>query len=334
MITPIFTVVIPTYNRIDGLKRCLVSLELQNFDHQQFEVIVVDDGSSIQVDRTLLNDYHTFILKCIHVEHGGPSKARNAGIDQASGEYIVFFEDDIIVDKNYLTNAWKLFHDQHIDVLEGKTVVEGEERNVRLYDAEEIFSFIPCNMIVRRSIIVKLGGYNSEFYDPTTGLYFREDAELGFRLVDLGLIMMKVDNLIVEHHVQFNTIKSCIRHAQRYYFDPLLYREHPKRYRQFIERKQIMGFTFQRPLHKFSMGMVFSILLFLAGLFYNDALLISIGCMGIVLMGILVQYKYQGRNTLSLVKIIQMGAFIILPMVYWTALIKGCVKFKSYGCLL
>ena len=84
-----FSVIIPTYNNIEYLKRALHSLELQT--SKNFETIVIIDGSS---DGTLefLNKYKKYInLKYLYTEpSGGPAKPRNLGINISSGKWICF----------------------------------------------------------------------------------------------------------------------------------------------------------------------------------------------------------------------------------------------------
>ena len=90
---PIFSVVIPTYNRADRLKTCLESLEKQTFT--SFEVLVCDDGST---DNTVeIIKQFTDKLNLIYLwepNSGGPAKPRNNGIDKAKGEWICFLDSD------------------------------------------------------------------------------------------------------------------------------------------------------------------------------------------------------------------------------------------------
>jgi glycosyltransferase involved in cell wall biosynthesis len=328
---PLFSIIIPTYNRKEGLKRCLQSLESQTYDHRQFEVILVDDGSDVPVKTWGLNNKASLKLQVLSMMHGGPSRARNSGAEVAEGEFLVFFEDDIIVDQNHLENASRHIVDDTLDVLEGTTVIGEARSDVRRFDSEDFYSFIPCNLIVRRSLFNDLGGYDPEFFDPKTGLYFREDGDFGFRLLNVGARIRKCSDLIVEHPEQFHSVNLCLRHARRYYFDPLLYKKHPFLYRRYIENKNIAGIHFRRPLHKLSLSMLLSVLLVVAGFTVPWYTVSMIGCAGIALTGFLVQYKY--KHTIKNIRVHQTGIFILLPMIYLYALMKGCFHFRSFGCL-
>ena len=90
---PLVSVIIPTYNSEKYIKKCLKSVLAQTYTN--FELIVVDDGST---DKTfqICNKFAEADsrLKCISIVHSGVSQARNAGIDNASGELVTFFDAD------------------------------------------------------------------------------------------------------------------------------------------------------------------------------------------------------------------------------------------------
>lgn len=88
---PLISVVIPTYNRTSFLKLTLESIISQTF--QNFEVIVVDDGTPNDANLFLCNTFDK--VRYIKIENsGGPAKPRNVGIREAKGKYIAFVDDD------------------------------------------------------------------------------------------------------------------------------------------------------------------------------------------------------------------------------------------------
>lgn len=92
MTCPLVSIVLPTYNRATVVRRSIDSLLAQTF--KDFEIIVVDDGST---DSTVseLADLHNQSLRIIHLDtNSGPSKARNIGIANARGKYIAFQDSD------------------------------------------------------------------------------------------------------------------------------------------------------------------------------------------------------------------------------------------------
>lgn len=89
----IYSIIVPIYNTADYLIKCLDSILCQTY--RNFELILVDDGSS---DRSpvICDDYsrQDSRIKVIHKENGGLSDARNAGIEVAKGDYIIFVDSD------------------------------------------------------------------------------------------------------------------------------------------------------------------------------------------------------------------------------------------------
>src|SRR5688572_29779631 len=93
-----FSVVIPTYNRLDMLLRVLDALERQ-IDAPPFEVIVINDGSTDDTDRTLSQRSGiTFRTQ----PNGGPGRARNHGVTLAKGRLVVFIGDDTVPEPRFL----------------------------------------------------------------------------------------------------------------------------------------------------------------------------------------------------------------------------------------
>src|SRR5262245_35960235 len=85
-----FSVIIPTYNRLDFIQQAVKSIEAQS--HGDYEIIVVDDGST---DGTA--DYLASLgthVKALHQANKGPAAARNLGVQHSLGTYIAFLDSD------------------------------------------------------------------------------------------------------------------------------------------------------------------------------------------------------------------------------------------------
>ena len=95
------SVIVPVYNVAPYLRACITSILAQSFT--DFEVLLVDDGSKdgsgVICDEFSEKDHRVF---AIHQENGGVCSARNRGIDNARGEYLVFVDADDVVTENYL----------------------------------------------------------------------------------------------------------------------------------------------------------------------------------------------------------------------------------------
>lgn len=87
---PFFSVVIPTFNRVHLVNRAVESVLSQTFT--DYECIVIDDGSTDETSQVL--SPHSKTIRYIYTQHGGVSKARNVGIQNAHGEWIAFLDSD------------------------------------------------------------------------------------------------------------------------------------------------------------------------------------------------------------------------------------------------
>ena len=334
MNTPRFSVIIPTFNRKEPLRACLHALAEQTLDPSDFEVLVAIDGSD-DGTREMLSECHApFHLRALVLEHGGASRARNAGADAAIGEYLAFTEDDVIPDPYWLAHAQKHILEGSLDILEGRTVYTHSRSSVRRFEPHGIPSFIPCNLFVRRQAFLAVGGYDLDFFDRESGLYFREDSDLGFRLLDAGHTVFLAQDVLVAHPPQFDTLLGCIRHARRYIFDPLLYKRHPRRYRKGIEVKEIAGIILRRPQHYVALAALVALLACVAGVIAGNGALISLSTLAVALCGFLFRQKYQGWSALNPLEIHKTLGFSVVPFVYLLSLARGCIRYRSFRILL
>lgn len=85
------SVIIPTYNHARELRRCLESIWTQTF--KNFEVIVVDDGSTDETSRVVEECKES--VRAIRIPHSGANAARNSGFKESSGRYVLFCDADI-----------------------------------------------------------------------------------------------------------------------------------------------------------------------------------------------------------------------------------------------
>ncbi len=108
-----FSIVIPTYNRLPILEKCLRALESQEFSNKNYiegyEVVLVDDGSTDGTLNWLAVHKDEFShVRCFEQDHAGPAAARNLGVEKAQGDTIIFIDSDLVVLSNFLqahTNA-------------------------------------------------------------------------------------------------------------------------------------------------------------------------------------------------------------------------------------
>ena len=87
-----FSIIVPAYNAAESIKRCINSIKKQSF--REFEMIVVNDGSSDATEEVLREEESLLFLKVIHTKNNGVSSARNTGLSHAEGDYVIFLDSD------------------------------------------------------------------------------------------------------------------------------------------------------------------------------------------------------------------------------------------------
>ncbi|MCD8209116.1 MAG: glycosyltransferase [Bacteroidales bacterium] len=115
--------IIPYYNvKEEWLLQCINSILQQDF--QEYEIIIVDDGSdaphAAYLEKILLLDHR---IRIITQHNQGVSAARNAGLRQAKGEYIVFVDSDDVVVPFYFSEAYRIATENHADYVIGGSIL-------------------------------------------------------------------------------------------------------------------------------------------------------------------------------------------------------------------
>jgi glycosyltransferase involved in cell wall biosynthesis len=174
-VAPLFSVVIPTYNRLLPLCRCIEALA-QGYPRDQFEVIVVDDGSSPPVD--LRRYAESMQIVTLRHSNRGPAPSRNAGAAQAKGRYLVFLDDDCQVASGWFTNLDQALAKTSSRNIFGGSVSNGDETNLCSEVSETfirvilqyhqprpggLYFFRSTNLVVPREDFLRLGGFDQRF---------------------------------------------------------------------------------------------------------------------------------------------------------------------------
>lgn len=197
MTPPLLSVVIPTYNRKVMLGKMIELLRDQTIPASEFEVVVVDDGGSDGTPEYIAALETPFRLHVVRQENGGAAKARNLGAREASGEMIVFMDDDLVPEPGMVESHRAALRSDRSMVVLGKLIPWGkghlgpwnrwEDRiYARHYAAVESNKRPPSgrrlysgNFSLWRDAFLNAGGF-----DET--LQRGEDVELGFRLESRG----------------------------------------------------------------------------------------------------------------------------------------------------
>lgn len=193
---PLVSVVMPAYNAAPWIAETLESVLTQTF--QDFEVIVVDDGST---DDTAAVVARFARVRCIRKPNGGPASARNVGIRAAQGEYVAFLDSDDLWLPDKLRLQIDLLQESGLAWAYSDAYAFDEEtrrtlfifsRVRRQYSGdvlEQLFlaDFIPMpTPIVRRKVFDQVG-----YFDESDALHYAEDWDMWLRIAayfPIGLV--------------------------------------------------------------------------------------------------------------------------------------------------
>ena len=249
------SVVIPTYNRLPILKKCLDSLENQSLidEIHQYEIVIVDDGSTDGTINWLEKNIETFPhLRLFQQSHGGPALGRNLGVEKSNGDLIVFIDSDLVVDKYFLVNhinalikAWRKNGNRKCftygSVINTSNFNNPKSEPFKIQDLSWAY-FATGNVAIDKKVLEKSG-----LFDPSFRLYGWEDLELGERLRNMGVKLIKCPKAIGYHWhpaLALDQIPNLIRiEKERAKMGLIFYRKHPT-----LRVKFIIQYTF---IHRF-----------------------------------------------------------------------------------
>jgi len=185
MSRPFFSIVLPTFNRAHLLPRAIQSV--QNQDFQDWEMIVVDDGSSdatAQVLQKIIAEDPRIIP--LFNPHQGLSKTRNSGIHLAQAPFVTFIDsDDEYLPGHLSQHANYLRENQEIDMVHGKVTVVGDPYVPDARDTTKVIHVSECTQpgtfFIKKTTLESCGGFpTKEFGEDSALLELMEKK--GFRL--------------------------------------------------------------------------------------------------------------------------------------------------------
>jgi GT2 family glycosyltransferase len=178
MALPGVTIVIPTRNRCELLRRCLSRLAPYVDAHPECSIIVSDDGDASQTREELAGE-----LASVQIVQGpgrGPSANRNCGAAHATEELLIFLDDDCIPDQNLISVYREAaMENTDIGVFEGRISAVG--RPSSFADVAPINEtggkLWSCNFAIRRELFVRINGFDDRYPFPAM-----EDIDLYWRV--------------------------------------------------------------------------------------------------------------------------------------------------------
>ncbi|MFQ5796801.1 MAG: glycosyltransferase [Candidatus Bipolaricaulia bacterium] len=224
------SVIIPTHNRREILRRNLEHLNQQRVDRSRFEVIVADDGSTDETAEMIADLDVDLDLHYLYQEKRGAAAARNKAIDVSRGKLIIFIDSDILASENLVGEHMRSHR------VDGKIIVQGPVIHTHNLEnlsqaRRKIFDlyfapFATGNSSVAKRYLIQAGKFDERFQE-----YGWEDPELGIRLKALGLKSKRNRRAIGYHYQKKNSVKNldqlCAKERQRGHTAIQFYRKHP-----------------------------------------------------------------------------------------------------------
>ena len=195
--TPKYSVIVPVYNRVDEVEELLESLLYQeDVNPSLYEVIIVEDGSTLPCGEVCeLYRWKGLDVKYFFKENEGRSIARNHGIENARGEWLLFFDSDCIIPADYFARLESTPHLESLQCFGGPDAAHSSFSDVQKAINFAMTSFITTggirgkkgslekftprtfNMGIRREVIDQVGGFR-EMYS--------EDIDMSTRIRNAG----------------------------------------------------------------------------------------------------------------------------------------------------
>ncbi|MCH7410803.1 glycosyltransferase [Belliella sp. DSM 111904] len=203
-----FSVIIPVYNRPEEIDALLESLVIQEL--MPFEVIIVEDGSSVRCELIVRAYSDRLNLKYFFIENRGQGFARNFGMEKAAGDFFVMFDSDCIIPTGYFKALKLAIESRSLDAFGGPDAASSEFSMLQKAMNYSMTSFLTTggirgklkdpakyqargyNMGLTKNAFMASGG----FIDPNKG----EDIELSIRLKKLGYKLELVEEAFVYHN--------------------------------------------------------------------------------------------------------------------------------------
>ena len=208
---PTVSVIIPTYNRKDMLRDTLNSLALQTYPKDCFEVIIVDDGSTDGTEKIAEQSF-PFTLRYFRQSNQGATEARNMGARQSQAEFLVFLDDDILLEQDYLTYLIREPATNQKRIMVGTVNIQCDEvtpfsrtldTSLAAHQNSTELAFTDVysnNMAIRRKVYFEVGMFQDLGFLGSSSWC---DVDLGYRAYRQGLDFRRSSKARCSHRDNF-----------------------------------------------------------------------------------------------------------------------------------
>lgn len=187
------SIIVPVYNRPDEVSELLESLSIQT--DKDFEVLIVEDGSSLKCDEVCRAYEGKLDLHYYFKPNSGRSETRNYGMNRASGNYFIIFDSDCIMPSEYIKTVKRYLNEDYVDCYGGPDAADSSFNDMQKAISYAMTSMLTTggirgatknvnkfsprsfNMGISKEVYEKIGGYKN---------MIGEDIDLSFRIKEAG----------------------------------------------------------------------------------------------------------------------------------------------------
>jgi len=219
-----YSIIICTYNRASYLKETMESILSKFKDKDKYELLIIDNNSPDNTVQVVEQFAHDAVVKYFLEKNQGLSHARNRGIMEAKNEILIFLDDDIDIEENYLEVCDRLYSDPNNNIIGGKVLPYGvtvpDWLPHKFYFIASIFDqgdepyhvnkLMGANYGMRKEVAAKVGLYNPELGRKGNSLMGGEENDYLMRAQQLGYKVLYHPGLVVYHKIENKLNKEYI----------------------------------------------------------------------------------------------------------------------------
>lgn len=250
---PKISVIIPCYNHGQYLEETIDTVLNQTF--QDFEIIVVNDGSTCKNTIEILNNIKKPKTRLLHTKNQGLSMARNNGIKQAQGEYILPLDSDDKIHPTYLEKALNIIElDKTLGVVTCKAELFEAQSGEWLLPDVKMPDFLLSNRVFCTSLFRKKDWEKYKGYKKNMK-YGWEDYDFWLNFIEDGKNFHRIEEILFYYRKDQNSMAASINNEKYLYLYLMLFLNHHKLYSQNL--KFIYKKVFKRKYNPYRQILIF-----------------------------------------------------------------------------
>lgn len=229
----LISVIVPSYNSEKTIDKTIEALLKQNYPKKNYEIIVVDDGSTDNTERVVKKFEH---VKFFKQKHKGPAAARNLGAKISKGNIILFTDADCIPDKNWIKNMVEPFKDKNVAGVSGTYKTSNKDSLLARFIGYDIK--FKHEYMKKKKLIDFVGTFSAGYrklifkkelgFDTSFPMASGEDPELSYRIAKNYKIIFQPSAFVWHPHPD-NLIFFLKQKFWRVYWRYLMYKKHRKK---------------------------------------------------------------------------------------------------------